>query len=136
MAMTNPNSFDARDDLVVGDRRYTIFNLKRAEAAGLCGISRLPYCLQVLLENGLRHEDGETIGRDSIEAFAAWAAKGTNPAEVGFFPTRIMLHDVSGIPLLADLAAMREHVREQDGPCFFFKKKLIRETHGVIILFI
>ena len=115
MAMTNPNSFDARDDLVVGDRRYTIFNLKRAEAAGLSGISRLPYCLQVLLENGLRHEDGETIGRDSIEAFAAWAAKGTNPAEVGFFPTRIMLHDVSGIPLLADLAAMREHVRDSGG---------------------
>ena len=68
MAITN--SFDALDALTVGDQRYTIFSLKRAEAAGLSGIDRLPYCLQVLLENTLRHEDGETIGRHTIEAFS------------------------------------------------------------------
>ena len=113
--MTKTNSFDALDTLTVGDQRYTIFSLKRAEAAGLSGIDRLPYCLQVLLENALRHEDGETIGRHTIEAFATWASKGSNPVEIGFFPTRIMMHDVSGIPMLTDLAAMREHVRDSGG---------------------
>ena len=108
--MSESNSFNAKDELCVGDKRYTIFSLPNAEVAGLAGISKLPYSLQVLLENALRHEGGETEGRQSIEAFSAWLAKATNPTEINFFPTRIMMHDVSGIPLLADLAAMREHM--------------------------
>ena len=113
--MMNLNSFDAKDDLVVGDHCYTVFSLKRAEVAGLSGVSRLPYCLKVLLENALRHEDGETVVREMVEAFSSWAVKGSNAAEINFFPTRIMMHDVSGIPLLTDLAAMREHVRDSGG---------------------
>lgn len=108
--MTGGNSFNAKDELHVDGKRYTYFSLPKAEAAGLTGVSRLPYCLQVLLENALRKEDGETVGRESIEAFSTWAENATNPAEINFFPTRIMLHDVSGIPLLTDLAAMREHM--------------------------
>ncbi|MEC8204435.1 MAG: aconitase family protein, partial [Pseudomonadota bacterium] len=68
------------------------------------------YSLQVLLENTLRHEDNVTVGRANIEAFAEWVDRGSNPAETSYYPTRIMMHDVSGIPLLADLAAMREHM--------------------------
>lgn len=113
--MTVQNSFQAKDSLQVGAKRYTIFSLPRAEAAGLAGVSRLPYCLQVLLENALRHEDGETVRPANIEAFAAWADNATNPTEISFFPTRLMLHDVSGIPLLTDLAAMREHVAAMGG---------------------
>jgi len=108
--MTGGNSFNAKDELNVDGKRYTYFSLPKAEAAGLTGVSRLPYCLQVLLENALRKEDGETVGRDSIEAFSTWTETATNPAEINFFPTRIMLHDVSGIPLLTDLAAMRERM--------------------------
>ena len=51
-----------------------------------------------------------TVGRANIEAFAEWVDRGSNPAETSYYPTRIMMHDVSGIPLLADLAAMREHM--------------------------
>ncbi len=108
--MTGGNSFNAKDELQVDGKRYTVFSLPKAEAAGLTGVNRLPYCLQVLLENALRKEDGEAVGRDSIEAFSTWTEAATNPAEINFFPTRIMLHDVSGIPLLTDLAAMREHM--------------------------
>src|SRR5690606_26313455 len=109
-SMSNPNSFDARATLSVGGTDFTYFSLPRAEAAGLAGTSRLPYCLKVLLENVLRHEDGDTVTRETAEAFTTWAAKATNPAEISFFPTRIMVHDVSGIPLLTDLAAMRERM--------------------------
>ena len=108
--MTGANSFNAKDQLVVGGESYTIFSLPKAEAAGLANVSKLPYSLQVLLENTLRHEDGETVTRASVEAFSAWTENATNAAEVSYFPTRIMMHDVSGIPLLADLAAMREHM--------------------------
>ena len=106
--MAGGNSYKAKDELTVGGRRYAFFSLPKAEAAGLTGAGKLPYCLQVLLENALRHEDGETVGRDSIAGFSTWAENATNPAEINFFPGRIMIHDVSGIPLVADLAAMRE----------------------------
>jgi len=108
--MTDGNSFNAKDELRVGSTRYAFFSLSRAEAAGVTGAGKLPCCLQVLLENALRHEDGETVRRESIEAFSSWAEDATNPGEICFSPTRIMMHDVSGIPLLADLAAMREHM--------------------------
>ena len=108
--MVNGNSHSALDDLQVGGECYTIWSLAKAEAAGLSGVRRLPYSLKVLLENALRHEDGATVGREAIKAFSRWADTGTNPAETSYYPTRIMMHDVSGIPLLADLAAMREHM--------------------------
>ena len=60
--MTHPNSFNARAALSANGTDYTYFSLPQAEAAGLSGTSRLPYCLKVLLENVLRHEDGETEG--------------------------------------------------------------------------
>ncbi|MEC9185477.1 MAG: aconitate hydratase, partial [Pseudomonadota bacterium] len=104
------NSFGAKDELQVHGERYTIWSLPKAEAAGLRGAARLPYSLQVLLENALRHEDNVTVGRANIEAFSEWVDRGSNPAETSYYPTRIMMHDVSGIPLLADLAAMREHM--------------------------
>ncbi|MDP7390549.1 MAG: aconitate hydratase AcnA [Alphaproteobacteria bacterium] len=104
------NSFGAEDELQVHGERYTIWSLPKAEAAGLRGAARLPYSLQVLLENALRHEDNVTVGRANIEAFSEWVDRGSNPAETSYYPTRIMMHDVSGIPLLADLAAMRVHM--------------------------
>ncbi|MBT6096081.1 MAG: aconitate hydratase AcnA [Rhodospirillaceae bacterium] len=108
--MSVGHTFNAKDELHVGDRHYTYFSLPKAENAGLIGAGKLPYCLQVLLENALRHDDGSVTDADSINAFAAWIKDATNPAEISFFPTRIMMHDVSGIPLLTDLAAMREHM--------------------------
>ena len=55
------------------------------------------------------------VGRQIFEAFSAWVGAAANLAEISFFPTRIMLHDVSGIPLLADLNAMREHMLQIGG---------------------
>ena len=109
---SSSNSFDARDVLHVTGDMFTYYSLSKAEQAGLGCVSRLPYCLKVLLENTLRHEDGETVTRDMIEAFSTWMTNGTNPSETCFYPARIMMHDVSGIPLIADLAAMRERMIE------------------------
>ena len=106
------NSFGTRDELSVAGQKYTYYSLSIAERAGLSQVSRLPYCLKVLLENALRHEDGETVTADTIKAFSEWLASGTNPSETSFYPARIMMHDVSGIPLIADLAAMRERMIE------------------------
>ena len=85
--MSESNSFNAKDELCVGDKRYTIFSLPKAEAAGLAGVSKLPYSLQVLLENSLRHEDGEIVGRQSIEAFPpGWQRRRTRPRSASSRP--------------------------------------------------
>ena len=104
------DSFRAQDQLQIGSKKYTFFNLINAEKNGLPGIGRLPYCLKVLLENMLRKEDGKNIKKDAIKTFASWVETAQGSEEISFFPTRVMVHDVSGIPLLADLAAMRENM--------------------------
>jgi aconitate hydratase len=60
----HPNSFKALKTLKVGAKSYAYFSLKEAEKNGLDGISALPYSMKVLLENLLRHEDGETVTGD------------------------------------------------------------------------
>ena len=104
------NSFRAKDQLTVGAKSYTFYNLLKAEKNGLAGITRLPYCLKVLLENMLRKEDGTNIKQEGIRTFSSWVKTAHGSEEISFFPTRVMVHDVSGIPLLADLAAMRENM--------------------------
>ena len=59
--MIASDSFQCRRELYVDGRTYVYYDLKQAEAHGLTGISRLPFSLKVLLENLLRHEDGETV---------------------------------------------------------------------------
>ena len=65
------DSFKARKTLKVGNKTYVYFSLAAAEKNGLKGISKLPYSMRVLLENLLRHEDGNTVTKSDIEAVVA-----------------------------------------------------------------
>src|ERR1700761_5979825 len=73
-------------------------------------IDRLPVSLKVLLENLLRHEDDVTVTRDDIAALARWPAAEAIGREVAFHPVRVLMPDSSGIPLLIDMAALRDAV--------------------------
>ena len=107
--MTSLDSFKSRKKLVVGAKTYHYFSLKAAEKNGLPGVSRLPYSLKVLLENLLRHEDGRTVTKENIEAFAGWlTAKGKGEVEIAFRPARVLMQDFTGVPAVVDLAAMRD----------------------------
>lgn len=106
--MSYPNSFNARISLPVGEKNYTIFSLPNASKNGLGGIESLPYCLKVLLENNLRKEDGIITKKENIIAFRTWLKHRHNPETINYFPTRIMMPDSSGVPLVADMAAMRD----------------------------
>ena len=105
------NSLKARRTLALAGREYDYFSLPAAEAAGLGGIARLPASLKILLENLLRFEDGETVTRGDIEALAGWAGNAKAPAEeIAFRPARVLMQDFTGVPAVADLAAMRDAV--------------------------
>jgi len=89
-------------------RQYKYFDLSVAEAAGLSGISRLPKSLKVLLENQLRMFAQGKAGREDVWAFADWLSERKSAHEIGFRPARVMMPDSGGLPLLGDLAAMRD----------------------------
>ncbi len=71
-------------------------------------LTRMPITLRVLLENLLRHEDGVTVTREDIAALASWPAPAARDREIAFHPARVLMPDSSGVPLLIDLAAMRD----------------------------
>lgn len=107
------NSFRTRSDLQVGGRSYQIFNLKRL--SDRFEIDQLPYCLKILLENLLRHEDGVNVSAQDIEALATWAPQDEPKTEIAFTPSRVVLQDFTGVPALVDLAAMRDAIRALGG---------------------
>src|SRR6201986_4095938 len=87
--------------LTVGDRSYEIFRLEELQAS--YDIARLPYTLRVLLENVLRNG-----GEADVEAVARWNAKADPANEISFSPSRVLLQDLTGVPAVVDLAAMRD----------------------------
>src|SRR5687767_12060865 len=102
------DSAATRRTLQIGTRSYDYYSLRAAEELGLKGASRLPFSLKVVLENLLRqHAEGVADGGD-LEAIAAWLATQASTREIGFRPTRVLMPDSSGIPLMGDLAAMRD----------------------------
>ncbi|MEN5118615.1 aconitate hydratase AcnA [Luteimonas sp. TWI662] len=102
------DSFSTRADLDVGGRRYAYASLPALAAK--FDIARLPYSMKILLENLLRHEDGETVTARHIEAVANWQAKAEPDTEIAFMPARVVLQDFTGVPCVVDLAAMRDAV--------------------------
>ena len=70
-------------------------------------VSRLPVCLRVVLEAVLRHCDGKRITAEHVRQLAGWQPQAARSAEIPFVVARIVLQDFTGVPLLADLAAMR-----------------------------
>src|SRR5215471_9681726 len=106
--MTSLDSFKCARTLKVGSKTYAYYSLLAAEKNGLKGISRLPFSLKVLLENLLRNEDGRSVTKEDIQAFAQWLKTKTSEREVAFRPARVLMQDFTGVPAVVDLAAMRD----------------------------
>jgi aconitate hydratase len=106
--------FGARDMLQTPAGPVDIFRLDRLERAGLGRIERLPFSIRVLLEAALRQCDGVRITEDDVRAIAAWTPKPVE-REVPFLPARVILQDLTGVPAVADLAAMRSALARMGG---------------------
>ncbi len=106
--MTSLDSFKCCRTLKVGSKTYAYYSLPAAEKNGLKGISRLPFSMKVLLENMLRHEDGKTVTKEDIQAFAQWLKTKTSDRDIPFRPARVLMQDFTGVPAVVDLAAMRD----------------------------
>ncbi|HVA63438.1 MAG TPA: aconitase family protein, partial [Terriglobales bacterium] len=107
------NSFGARGALSAGGPE--IFRLNVLEKNGVGPVSRLPFAMKILLENLLRQEDGRFVTADDIARLANWDPKSSEAREIAFTPARVLLQDFTGVPAIADLAAMRDAVRARGG---------------------
>ena len=110
----NKNSYKSLSDLEVNGKNYKYYSLKKAELNGLEGVSKLPKSLKVLLENLLRYEDEISVNKKQIEAVKNWLDTKKSKTEIAYRPARVLLQDYTGIPAVADLAAMREAVKEKN----------------------
>jgi len=104
------NTFGSRATIEAGGATYQIF---RCDAVP--GSQTLPFSLKVLLENLLRNEDGLNITADHIRALASWDPAQEPDTEIQFTPARVILQDLTGVPAVVDLAAMREAMQNLGG---------------------
>jgi len=110
----NKNSYNSLKSLNINGKEYKYYSLLEAEKNGLKGVSKLPKSLKVLLENLLRYEDDLTVTKDQIESIKNWLKEKKSKTEIAYRPARVLLQDYTGIPAVADLAAMREAVKEKN----------------------
>ncbi|MDC0926967.1 aconitate hydratase AcnA [Candidatus Pelagibacter ubique] len=110
----NQNSYNSLKTISINDRNYKYYSLVEAEKNGLDGISKLPKSLKVLLENLLRYEDDLSVTKSQIKAIKEWLKTKKSLTEIAYRPARVLLQDYTGIPAVADLAAMREAVKEKN----------------------
>ncbi len=92
-----------------------IFSLPALEESGAGRVSRLPVCLRVMLESVLRHCGGGHASDEDVRNLAAWNPSKAAAGEIPFIVARILLQDFTGVPLLVDLAAMRDAVQALGG---------------------
>ncbi len=104
------DSFKTRKSLDVQGKTYDYFSLPDAQAAGVGDVDRLPMSLKILLENLLRFEDDNSVKVADIKALGGWAANPPAAEEIAYRPARVLMQDFTGVPGVADLAAMRSAV--------------------------
>jgi len=108
------NTYKSLSKITINGKEYKYYSLKESEKNGLDGISKLPKSIKVLLENLLRYEDDLSVNKSQIEAVKDWLKSRKSKIEIAYRPARILLQDYTGIPAVADLAAMREAVKEKN----------------------
>ncbi|MFC6723025.1 aconitate hydratase AcnA [Halobium palmae] len=110
--MPKPNPFDAIREFEFDGTSYKMADLTVLEAEGLCELDRLPVSIRVLLEFVLRNVDGDTITAEDVRNVASWAPD-IPDVELPFTPSRVVLQDLTGVPAVVDLAALRSAVERK-----------------------
>jgi aconitate hydratase len=95
------------------DKKRFYYSLPALEEKGMGKISRLPISIRVMLESLLRNCDGKLVKEEDVKKLANWGSKGVVEGDVPFVVARVILQDFTGVPLLVDLAAMRDAVADK-----------------------
>ncbi len=107
------NLFDSLQTFSIGKKTGRLYSLPALEKAGLGRISRLPVSIRIVLEAVLRNCDGKKVTEEHVRQLAGWQPNAERVDEIPFIVARVVLQDFTGVPLLADLAAMRSEAARQ-----------------------
>ena len=115
--MTTPHQdpFGARAAFETGSGTAVMYRLDQLEREGVGAVSRLPYSLKVILEAILRRSDGPGASADDVSDLVQWKASEPSSRELPFVPARVLLQDYTGLPAVADLAALRSAMHRLGG---------------------
>lgn len=105
--MTKNDVYQARKSFEIDGQRYNYYSLDAIEKAGDGKVSRLPYSIKVLLEAVLRQVDGRVITKEHVANLAKWGTSEQQDIDVPFKPSRVILQDFTGVPVVVDLASLR-----------------------------
>ena len=107
--------FGARTTIQTGAGSVAIYRLGRLQELGLADLSRLPYAIRVWLEGLLRQCNGREITEEHVKNLAGWNPKSPGSIELPFKPSRVVLQDLTGVPAVVDLAALRSAMHRLGG---------------------
>lgn len=108
-------SFDAKRSLETTAGTVNYYSLSVLEDAGLLDIAKTPYSIRVLLENALRKSDDGPANDDHVKLVASWRPNAKPASEFPYMPGRVVLQDFTGVPVVVDIAAMRDAVSNAGG---------------------
>ncbi len=109
------NSFKTQSTLKFGSQEFLFHSFAALKKQFGKNVETLPYSLCVLLENLLRYEDGQNVTREHIETLINWDSQAVPSYEIQFTPSRVLLQDFTGVPVVADLTAMRSEMQKRGG---------------------
>ncbi|SHI23316.1 aconitate hydratase AcnA [Pollutimonas bauzanensis] len=101
------NTFNSLQKFKIGRKTAQFYSLPALGATLGIDIQRLPVSIRVVLESVLRNCDGKKITEKHIRQLASWKPTAKRDTEIPFVVARVVLQDFTGVPLLADIAAMR-----------------------------
>ena len=115
--MTYNDVFGARSSLEGAYGKITYYKIATLAEKGIQNLDRLPFTIRIVLENLLRNAGGELVSEDDVLSLARWTPghASTSEAEYPFMAGRVLLQDFTGVPAVADLAAMRSAVARIGG---------------------
>src|SRR5262245_2146104 len=105
------DAFGVRQPLATPTGSVHVYRLDALTQQLGVDLHRLPFSIRVLLEAALRNCDDYQVTQDDVKRLARWQATGAEPVELPFKPARVILQDLTGVPCVVDLAAMREAVK-------------------------
>ncbi len=113
--MPSKDHFSLARTLESGGKTFRYYDIKSLQEQGLGDISSLPFSIKVLLEAAVRQFDGHAITEEHVKQLADWSGDIDRNKEIPFIPARIVLQDFTGVPVVVDLAAMRDTVKKAGG---------------------
>ncbi len=111
--MKSLNSFNTCKIIQIDEKKYQYYDLNILAKIFDFELSKVPNSIKILLENLIRNEDGESVTKDMISNLCLKINQTLDNYEIAFTPTRVLMQDFTGVPAVADLAAMRNALKKK-----------------------